>query len=100
MFGPRIEKDTTNALLPGRSASCLKPLSSASPSHRRTLHPRPVPAAVRHHQPVAQRQRLTGLERVDLIEHEGKTGVRIRCLADEPPVGITQIGRVIEKGER
>ena len=65
----------------------------------RGLDLRRGPTAIRDHQPVPLGNRLPGVELVYLVEHEGEAGAGVGRLADEPFVGVAQIGGMIEEGE-
>ena len=73
---------------------------SRTPRLRHGLDLPRIPAAIGDHQPVPLRQRLSRLELVHLVEHEGKAGAGVWRLAHEPFVGIAQIGGMIQQGER
>ena len=60
-----------------------------SPSH--SLHLPRIPAPIRNHQPIPQRNRLPGLELIHLVEHDGEAGAGVRRLAYEQYVGIALI---------
>ena len=51
------------------------------PSHSHSLNLRRVPAAIRDHQPVPLRNRLSRPELIHLIEHEREAGAGVRPLA-------------------
>ncbi len=86
-----------------REISCQSSTStpaSTPPRLCRGLYLRRVPTAIGDHQAVPLRNRLPGVELVHLVEHEGEAGAGVGRLADEPFVGVAQVGGVVEEGER